>query len=155
MVGAGGVGKSAITARLVTGSFVETTMTIGLDIDSWSLIDKESGTTITTSMFDMGGQEHFRFFQEQLLLGAKVVLLVFDLTRFGTLFELDDWISSIENIPRDCWILVGNKTEIGVIAEDAVRDKAAEYGEIPYCIVSAKTGEGFEVLVELIHSKIK
>ena len=150
LVGAGGVGKSAIASRLATGTFVESTMTIGLDVESWSFTDSEDGSEVRASIFDLGGQEHFRFFHEGFMSGAKLVVIVFDVTRFRTFLEVDEWLELIGHVPREKWILVGNKSDEGVqVDEGEIQNKAAELG-IPYLIVSSKTGESFDKLVDLI-----
>ncbi|MHA1576167.1 MAG: Rab family GTPase [Candidatus Thorarchaeota archaeon] len=153
LVGAGGVGKSAISARLSTGAFVESTMTIGLDVETWSFVDKDIGCEIKASLFDLGGQEHFRFFHEGFMTGANVVVIVFDVTRFKTFLDIDEWLPLIEQIPRDKWILVGNKMDEGIqVDEDEIKEKASKLG-VPYILVSVKSGSSFDELVGLIKSK--
>jgi len=155
LVGAGGVGKSAISARLSTGSFVESSMTIGLDVESWSFVDSDLGCEVKASLFDLGGQEHFRFFHEGFMSGANLVVIVFDVTRFMTFMDIDEWLPLIGHIPREKWILVGNKMDEGIkVDQDEIKAKAAELG-IPYMLISCKTGSSFDELVELIQSKCK
>ena len=156
MVGAGGAGKSTIATRLVTGTFVNRTMTIGLDVESWTLVDEEGEVSAKASIFDLGGQEQFRFFQERFVVGASIVLIVFDVTRFRTILAIDEWLPMIDTLPRDRWILVGNKIdEIRAIQDDEIESKASELG-IPFVLISAKTGENFErlsrMVQEMLHS---
>ena len=67
--------------------------------------------------------------------------------------ELDEWIPMIDSIPRDCWLLVGNKLDEGQnVTEDDMQDKAADLG-IGYCITSAKDGTGMDRLIELISAR--
>jgi small GTP-binding protein len=146
MVGAGGCGKSTIATRLVTGSYLDQTMTRGLDIDTWSIVDGEQDASITAAIFDLGGQERFRFLHEDLASGAHMVMLVFDLSRFKTMIEIDEWVEMINHIPRERWILVGNKSDLnGSVEESEIRAKAEELG-IRYVLVSTKTGDNFEEL---------
>ncbi len=155
MVGAGGAGKSTIASRLVTGTFVNRTMTIGLDIESWALVDEEGQVSARAAIFDLGGQEHFRFFQERFVSGASIVLIVFDITRFKTIIDIDEWIPIIEGLPRQKWILVGNKTDEGrVIPTEEIESKAKELG-IPFVLVSAKTGENFDKLADMVQRLLR
>ena len=150
MVGAGGCGKSSIASRLATGSFVDHKMTVGLGVDSWKSVDAERGIEVHASIFDLGGQEHFRFFHEELVTGASIILLVFDVTRFKTLFELNEWIPIIEQIPRDRWILVGNKLdETSFVTDEDIQERAQGLN-IPWVSISAKTGDNIEKLIRLI-----
>ncbi|MDF1540656.1 MAG: GTP-binding protein, partial [Candidatus Thorarchaeota archaeon] len=145
-----GCGKSTIASRLSTGTFVDHKMTIGLGIDSWTSIDTEEGIEVHASIFDLGGQEHFRFFHEGLATGAHIILLVFDLNRFKSLFDLNEWIPIIEQIPRDRWILVGTKLdETRFVGDEDIQEKANDLN-IPWVTVSAKTGANFEKLLHLI-----
>ncbi len=150
MVGAGGCGKSSIASRLATGNFVDHQMTIGLGIDSWTSVDEKAGVEIHASIFDLGGQEHFRFFHEGLVSGESILLLVFDVTRFKTLFSLAEWIPIIEQIPRSRWILVGNKLdEQSMITEEDIIEKSLDWG-VSWITVSAKEGINFDKLVKMI-----
>ncbi|TFF91565.1 GTP-binding protein, partial [Candidatus Thorarchaeota archaeon] len=148
MVGAGGSGKTTIASRLVTGQFIETSMTVGIDIETWSVIDEAHDGEIQATVFDLGGQEQFRFFQSSLLKGTQVVLLVIDVTRFQSIMELESWIDFISDISTDNWILVANKldAEEQSVEEQDVAQKAEELG-IPYVMLSAKSGENFDALV--------
>ncbi|RDE17066.1 MAG: hypothetical protein C4K49_03710 [Candidatus Thorarchaeota archaeon] len=155
MVGAGGAGKSTIASRLVTGTFVNRTMTIGLDIESWALVDEEGQVSARAAIFDLGGQEHFRFFQERFVSGASIVLIVFDITRFKTIIDIDEWVPIIEGLPRQKWLLVGNKTDEGqVIPTEEIESKAKELG-IPFVLVSAKTGENFDKLADMVQHLLR
>lgn len=151
MVGAGGTGKTTIASRLVTGRFVETMMTAGLGIETWSLVDQECDGEIKATIFDLGGQEQFRFFQSSLLKGTQVVLLVVDLTRFRTLIEIDEWIDLIPHVSPDMWVLVANKLDAvdKSLSEQDIAEKAHAL-DIPYILLSAKTGENFDRLIEIL-----
>lgn len=155
LVGAGGSGKSATVYRLANGTFQDTMMTIGLDIDTWSLSDEGSGGKVKVAAFDLGGQEHFRSFQDGFVAGAECVLIMVDMTRWVSLIEVDDWLSLIRHIPKEKWLLVGNKMDATTsLSEDDIREKAQEVG-IPYILISAKTGMNFDMLSQKISKLIE
>ena len=133
IVGAGGSGKTTIASRLATGEFVESLMTIGLSIDTWSVYDESTGGEIKAAIFDFGGQEQFGFFQGDLLAGTEIVIIVVDMTRFASLTDLDRWIEMVQHIPRDMWLLVGNKIDENplFVTEEDLTIKAAEIN-VPY-----------------------
>ncbi len=150
LVGAGGAGKSATVYRLANGTFQDTMMTIGLDIDTWTLSDDDSEGQVKIAAFDLGGQEQFRCFQEDFVAGAECVLIVVDMTRWMSLVEVEEWLSLIRHIPKEKWLLIGNKTDVATtVSEEDIREKAEEIG-IPYLLVSAKTGLNFESLSKMI-----
>ncbi|MFW9919748.1 MAG: Rab family GTPase [Candidatus Thorarchaeota archaeon] len=154
MVGAGGSGKSTIASRLVTGDFIDQEMTIGIDVESWQFQNDGNGAIIQTSVFDLGGQEQFRFFQEGFVGGAHALLLVFDVNKIRSLFDLDEWLGLIDRIPKERWLLVGNKTDEGsAIPIEEIERKASELGS-EYVLISAKTGDNFTQLVSSLQSCI-
>lgn len=153
LVGAGGVGKSCISSRIVTGDFIDQSMTIGMNVDSWTIVEEDDNAVIKASVFDMGGQSQFRSFQEGLVTGADALLVVFDMTSFESLMQIDEWLPLVETIPRDRWILIGNKIDDETaMDEEELIQKANELG-VKHIQVSAKTGENFDKL-ELMVEKI-
>ncbi|MFX1272902.1 MAG: ADP-ribosylation factor-like protein, partial [Promethearchaeota archaeon] len=110
LLGAGGVGKSTLVARLVSGNFIERSMTVGVDIDTWMvLFDDLPASKIT--FFDFGGQEQFRFFQAPLMVGAKIALIVFDCSSYRTLLAIEEWMPITCGIPDQYKLLIANKID--------------------------------------------
>ncbi|MFX1238454.1 MAG: ADP-ribosylation factor-like protein, partial [Promethearchaeota archaeon] len=65
VVGNGGVGKSTMIQRLITGKFLSQKITIGTDLASFRLdIEDNDGNTfkITLQLWDFAGEKRFRFF---------------------------------------------------------------------------------------------
>lgn len=54
VLGAGAVGKSTLIARLVSGDFIETSMTVGFDVDTWK-VAVNATHELQVCMFDFGG----------------------------------------------------------------------------------------------------
>jgi small GTP-binding protein len=156
MVGSGGAGKTTIASRLATGEYLDTTITVGLGVETWSNHDEDSGVEIKASCFDFGGQEQFRFFQSSLLGGTQVVLLVMDLTQFRSYNEIDSWIELVSHVNKDNWVLVANKLDEPntALTEMDVAEKANELG-VPYIMLSAKTGKNFHVLEKTLETLMK
>ncbi len=155
MVGAGGVGKTAIATRILTGKYLETKMTVGLNIQSWIMTDSETGQTYKTATFDLGGQTRFKFLHRSMVSGSHVMLLVFDVSRYESLIELEDWSDIIFNDDGPACLLVGNKLDLGLsFAEDEVKARAEELN-IPYILLSAKTGENFDQFQSILIERIR
>lgn len=149
VVGAGGVGKSTLISRIVTGAFLDKSMTVGFDVESWTLSTNGDGA-IKVCLFDFGGQKQFRFFQGSLVMGAKAALVVFDCNSFKSLMQIGEWMDLIAAVPKEKILLVGNKVDMGQsISYEEIEETAKEYG-IEYMLVSSKTGENFETLLERV-----
>lgn len=148
VVGDGGVGKSTLISRLVTGTFVDKNMTIGFDVESWTITTNSDSEVIKVSCFDFGGQKQFRFFQGSLIIGAKAALIVFDCNSFMSLMKIREWMELLVGVPNGNKLLVGNKLDMGLgIPCDEVKELADEFG-IDFILVSSKTGENFEKLID-------
>ena len=155
LIGVGGVGKTCIVKRFVTGQFDDAEMTRGMDAQTWSVEDAADGRKYNLLIFDLGGQPQFRFFTERLIEGAKVCLAVFSVDRYESLLELDEWMPNIKSIPRDRVILVGNKMDLGLSFSEKEIEFYSEKWNAPFVLVSAKTGMNFDKLRQIIIDTLK
>ncbi len=150
VIGAGGVGKTTIISRLSTGAFIEESMTVGFDVDTWTFCPHEGCSPVKATLFDFGGQEQFRFFQGSLITGSKIALLVFDCSSYISFTNLDEWMKMVETIPSGNKILVGNKIDVGnSVSEQDIKEFVDKH-DLRYVIISSKTGENFKQLESLI-----
>jgi small GTP-binding protein len=148
VVGDGGVGKSTLISRLATGTFVDKTMTIGFDVESWTITTQSDSEAIKVACFDFGGQKQFRFFQGSLIIGAKAALVVFDCNSFMSLMKIREWMELLIGVPNGNKLLVGTKLDMGTAIDCAdVQELADEY-DMDFIMVSSKTGENFDKLIE-------
>ncbi len=99
-MGEGGVGKTTLANRIITGVFNPATkMTIGIDFHLFQMqiLDPrktdESLLPISLAIWDFGGEDRFRFMLPRFVKGANGGLLLFDLTRFSTTKYLKEWLS--------------------------------------------------------------
>ncbi len=148
VMGGGGVGKTTLMTRLTTGEFVEKPVTVGFNVETWTL-DSES-PVIKLACFDFGGQKQFRFFQESLVPGTKAALLVFDCSLPETLTQIDEWLDFVDAISSERKILVGTKLDVGLSLEISALDEWSQQHGIDHILVSSKTGENIDVLKEKI-----
>jgi len=147
VVGDGGVGKSTLISRLVTGEFIDKNMTIGFDVDSWTISTNSDTESVKVACFDFGGQKQFRFFQGSLIIGAKAALIVFDCNSFLSLTKIREWMDLVVGVPNDKKLLVGTKLDMGSgIPLEDIQEIADEYG-MKFILISAKTGENFDSLI--------
>ena len=126
ILGSGAVGKTSLLYRFVENRFsFKYKMTIGADFLS-KIIEEypKPDTTVKFQIWDIGGQDRYKFLRPSFFDGANGALLVFDLTRWHTFEELDEWYTDLqefagENTP---FILIGNKVDI-VQEENKTYDK--------------------------------
>jgi GTP-binding nuclear protein Ran len=148
VVGDGGVGKSTLISRLATGEFIDKSMTIGFDVESWTITTNSDTESIKIACFDFGGQKQFRFFQGSLIIGAKAALIVFDCNSYLSLTKIREWINLLVGVPQDKRLLVGTKLDLGFgILHEEIEELASEFN-LDYVLISSKTGENFEELVK-------
>ena len=135
-------------------------MTIGVDFHV-KLIELQN-KKIKLQIWDVGGEERFRFLLPTYCLGANAAFLLYDITRPQTLDNISEWVNIVRQKGGDIPImLVGSKIDLGEEQREITREfgiqiaekqKMASFGEI-----SSKTGQNvtktFEVLTELTLEK--
>ena len=164
IIGAGAVGKTSLLHRFVENKFsFRYKLTIGADFLS-KIIEgyPNPDTTCKLQIWDIGGQERYKFLRSSFFDGANGALVVFDISRWHTYEELNDWLSDFrefagENVP---FILIGNKVDLikdvyGEYDKEGVEEYAKS--ENTYFVeTSAKTGENVEgAFLNLTHRMIK
>ena len=104
MVGDGGVGKTTLIHRYLTGNYLDQRMTVG---SGFATRDIElEGVVITLAIWDFAGEERFRFLMPSYCRGALGCILAFDLTRPPTFYHLDDWLTLVRENTNDIPILL-------------------------------------------------
>ncbi|MHA2425358.1 MAG: Rab family GTPase [Candidatus Thorarchaeota archaeon] len=153
IVGSGGAGKTTLISRLVTGSFISQKMTVGFDVESWTVVP-DGSNAIRVSCFDLGGQKQFRFFQGALVTGANAALILVDCTAYHSLLDVYEWLPMLSRIPDNRKILVGTKIDLQcTVFEDDLEEQAGILG-FESVMVSSSTGQNFDKLVDMICNMI-
>ena len=164
IIGAGAVGKTSLLHRFVENKFsLKYKLTIGADflakvIEEYPTPD----TTCKLQIWDIGGQERYKFLRSSFFDGAHGALVVFDISRWHTFEELTDWLSDLrdfagEHVP---FILIGNKVDLikdvyGEFDRESVEEFAKNENSY-FLETSAKTGENVEgVFLDLTKKMIK
>ena len=160
LTGNGGVGKTSLLRRYVDGLFDESTiMTVGVDFFTKELAFDNARCLL--QLWDLGGQERFRYLLENFVMGARGALLLFDLTRMPVIKDILEWVNITRlhdiNLPI---LLIGTKSDLEDLI--AVDDESAlhlknTFNMIDYIKTSAKTDsnidKAFETMIkQLIHT---
>jgi small GTP-binding protein len=155
------VGKTSFTKRYCYNIFNPSErLTIGVDfhVKLIELHDKR----IKLQIWDIGGEERFRFLLPTYCLGANAAFLLYDITRPQTLDNINEWTNIVHqkagNVPI---MLVGSKIDLGKEQRKISREFGIQIAEknkmASFAEISSKTGQNvtktFEVLTELTLEK--
>jgi len=161
VVGDGGVGKSTMIQRLITGNFVPMKITIGTDLASYDM--NFDDISVKLQIWDFAGERRFRFFLPNYARGAQGCLLCYDITRYTSFQDLKEWYDIVkENTNTETiFLLVGGKADLSEYRRTVERSEAEEFQKelnIPFFLESSsKTGENnknaFELLTEAMLKK--
>ena len=155
VLGGGGVGKSALTLRLVTDNFAEDyDPTIE---DSYRKQIKVDGIPATVDIVDTAGQEEYNAMRDQWIRNGKGFLLVYSISNRGSFKELENIMDEMtrakddDNIPI---VLAGNKCDLDEAEREVQKEegqKLAEEWGVPFFETSAKTKiNDHEVFYEIV-----
>jgi small GTP-binding protein len=158
IAGDGGVGKTSLTNKYITGIFkTDTRITIGVEFFIKDITIDGIGT-VRLQIWDFGGEERFRFLLPTYVKGATGILFMFSLTNMLTLSHFDDWLPILRNYdPQIPIMLVGSKLDLKhlrrVQKHEAI-ETARSRGCQGYVEVSAKESinvdEAFQTLTKLM-----
>ena len=157
MLGDASVGKTSLTIRYISGSFLEDLkLTIGVDFYSKTTEFKDH--KVKLQIWDFGGEERFRFLLSQYCKGANAAFFLYDITNSVTLDHLPDWTSIIREHAGDIPImLIGSKydlDEFRAVPRDEGILAARKYNLASFVEVSSKTGhnveKAFNVMAEIL-----
>ena len=158
VLGAGGVGKSALTIQYVSNHFLLAyDPTIEDSYRKQVRIDEE---TCLLDILDTAGQEEYSAMRDQYMRTGEGFLCVYSITERSTFEEIPAMFKQIErvtdcdNVPR---VLLANKSDLEdfrTVSRNEGVELAKEHGQIPFLEASAKervnVEEGFHQLVREI-----
>jgi len=147
MCGDGGVGKTSLVSVL-TGMGFNPLQRLTVGVSHYVRDVSVCDGPVRLVLWDLGGEERFRFLAPVFLRGARGAVFVFDLTREETFEHVEEWLditlSTIGDVPR---VLVGNKVdleELRVVPRSYAELYARKRGFLAYYEVSAKAGVDVE-----------
>ena len=149
--GDGGVGKTTLLNRFLTGLFKENSqMTIGVDFHIKKL--EIENKRISLQIWDFAGEDRFRFLLPSYMIGANGGIFMYDITRYASIKNFKSWLEIVnkridgtqKKIPI---IMVGGKLDLQErrsINKEAALDIVANFGLNGYYECSSKTGLNVE-----------
>ncbi|XP_027289839.1 GTPase KRas-like isoform X1 [Cricetulus griseus] len=146
VVGADGVGKSALTIQLLQNHFVDVyDPTIEDSYRKQVVID---GETCHLDILDTAGQEEYSAMRDQYMRTGEGFLCVFAMNNtksFEAIHHYREQIKRVKDSEDVPMVLVGNKCDLPsrTIDTSQAQDLAGSYG-IPFIETSAKTRQGVD-----------
>ena len=148
IIGDTAVGKSNILSRYVKDEFSSNSKsTVGVELGIKFLKIKNTKTKI--QIWDTAGQERYRSLTKFFFQGAKIAILVYDITRKETFDNLkNEWYKQIKEHGDEDVILgiAGNKSDLydeEAVSEQEARDFAKSIGAV-FSLTSAQNNSGIE-----------
>ncbi len=157
VAGEGAVGKTTLLLKYVSGSFVaNTAMTIGIQFHVKNI--KFDGVDYSLALWDLGGQDRFRFMLPNYTKGARGALLLYDMTHMRSLDSLGEWTDICRTYDKALPILLcGTKADLEFersVPKDYAESVMQPLKLFGHLELSAKTGQNVERAFELIVKQI-
>ncbi len=153
LIGDGAVGKTTLAQRFLTGIFPENLrVTIGANFFTKRVTVGD--IQIALQIWDMGGEERFRFMMANYCRGTHAALFLYDITNPDTLYHLNQWVEELrKHAPNAKLVVVGAKADL--VANRKVQlaeatEYARERGASMTLEVSSKTGENVNLAFEIV-----
>lgn len=161
--GDGGVGKTTLVNRFISGKFHEDfKMTIGVDF--YTKMIEVNDTRVQLQIWDFGGEHQFKNLLPNYVVGASGGIFMYDISRFSSLRNIGDWLKVLKKNPEVQnrylpLLLVGGKLDLEskgkrVIEKDFARDYGKEFNIAEFMECSSMTGENVENVFQTIAWKM-
>ena len=156
-IGDSGVGKTCIISRFTQGIFENNVNSTRGASYSNKIIDV-NGTPLSLDIWDTAGQETYKSLTKYFYKGAKMALLVYDITRKESFDSIKNfWYDQIKEFGDEGVILgiVGNKCDMyddEAVPEQEAREYAKSIGAI-FQLTSAQNNSGINELFKNIGAK--
>jgi small GTP-binding protein len=151
IVGDYGVGKTTLLHQYLERRFksdVQSTIASNFFVKHLKIPNVRS--LVTLQIWDLAGQERYKWLRQAFYKGAKGIIFVFDLIREPTFEHLKNWKIEVESIigivPS---ILIGNKVDLlnpreRVITPEETESLKSHLQACDYNEASAKQGNGVD-----------
>lgn len=159
-VGDTNTGKTCLLNQLVDGIFTETAPTLGTEL-RYKKLPLDNKKILNLSFWDTSGQEKYHAINKIYYKDAKIVILVYDITKRKSFDEIQSyWYNEINNLCDEDIVLglAGNKVDLyakAKVTEEEGEEYAKSIGAF-FMQTSAKENIGiFELVKELSEAYYK
>ena len=158
-VGDSGVGKTCIITRFTKETFdINEISTTGASFATKTIEIPETGETLDLNIWDTAGQERYKALTKIFFQGAKMAVLVYDITRKESYEHMkDEWFNVLKEHgdPDVVKAIAGNKSDLydeEAVPEQEARDFAKSIGAI-FALTSAQNNSGIKELFQTLARK--
>jgi small GTP-binding protein len=160
LLGEPGVEKTTLAQKYCLDIF-DPSEKLSIGVDFYVKTIEFNGKTIKLQIWDVGGEERFRFLLSTYCLGANAAMIIYDITNPKTLDQITEWTKVVREKTSDIPImLIGNNLDLEKFRK-LERDEGIEivkkYNLSSYSEISTKTGrnveKSFETLTEFLLSQ--
>lgn len=157
IVGDTSVGKTEIVNRYLYNKFnFNSIATVAAEVKYSNI--KKNDTNIKCQIWDTAGQEKYFSLTSSYFKGAKVAIIVYDVTSKTSFDNVDKWINEIfGKIGPDVYIIIcGNKSDLDIyrrVSFNEGLEKAEKY-EFDFIETSAKNSSNISRLFEMINDNV-
>ena len=153
VLGDGAVGKTTLLHRYVQGKFLDTaTMTIGVEFLS-KQVELDS-ILCQLILWDISGQDRFRFMIDKYMRGASGALLLFDTTNMTSFVNIGKWDNLVKKYYQNLPILLiaakCDLEEFSIVGDIYAQKTKERFGLIDYIKTSSKTGLNIDLAFETL-----
>ncbi len=157
--GDGGVGKTSFLNRLINDNFDEN-IKLTKGVDFYSKARFINGNEYNLVLWDFAGQHQYEQLLHDFVDGSIAAYILFDLTRFNTLENVELWIKKLNDYGKIPTLILGTKCDIIDLNncknfDDQISEiRMKNNNIIDYLKMSSKTGynvkKAFDILLEKI-----
>ena len=161
--GDGGVGKTTLITRYLTGVFrSDSEITIGVDFHVKKI--EIEGKRVSLQIWDFAGEERFRFLLPSYVIGASGGIFLYDITRYSSFKNFDSWLEIFKKGYRGDnhqlpVLMVGSKLDLEykrAVSREEAYELAKKNNLYGYIECSSKDGQSVEdIFLEIGRLMIK
>ena len=161
--GDGGVGKTTLVKRYITGKYSEDLkLTIGVEFYTKHIFIDD--INVNLQIWDFAGEHQFKNLLPSYVIGADGGIFMYDISRFSSLMNLDGWLNILKRDPASKAqyfpiLLVGGKADLDVEEKRSIeKEFANEYRKkrnlFEFIECSSKTNDNIENIFIILTRKI-
>jgi small GTP-binding protein len=140
LAGNGGIGKTSLMQTLCDYQFrQDNKLTVGADV--FIIPYKVKGQLRFLQVWDLGGQDRFRFMLPDFKNGCVGMILGFDVSRRNSFIELKGWIELLRDNVDLPVVLIGTKIDLGyhpLVSPELAREFVQEKKLLDFFEISSK-----------------
>jgi len=147
------VGKSSLLYRMVENEFLEKpSATVGTDFSTKTI--EYQNQSVQLQLWDTSGQEKFNSLTRSYYQGAKIAILVYDITDYESFSEAKELLEDVKSLVESwcVFVLVGNKLDLESNRTVSIEEATnyAKRNDLLFIEISPKDGTNIDELFRMV-----